>query len=116
MRVLGLFVVCLSARFADEAPEAAAYRTLDTFLNAFNANDAAAWADTLHFPHVRMASGTVAVYPDKASFVAAMDLERFAIRSILQRFTPLGMLVGGNDHHLRGRRVVSRSAPPEILA
>jgi len=58
--------------------ECRASRLADTFLNAFNAKDAAAWADTLHFPHVRLASGTVTVYPDEASFVAAMDLERFA--------------------------------------
>lgn len=74
-----MFAVCAGgAGAAEDAPKAAAYKAMDAFMSAFNAKDASAWADTLHFPHVRIASGKVAVYPDKASFVAAMDLERFA--------------------------------------
>ena len=49
----------------------------DAFLATFNAGDARGHAATLAYPHVRLASGKVAVYPDKASYVAAMNFERF---------------------------------------
>ena len=52
---------------------------MDDFLAAFNARDAGAVADTLLFPHVRVASGSVQVIPDKASFVAATDMDKFAL-------------------------------------
>ena len=58
--------------------ETAARGVMDDFLRAFNARNEAAWADTLVFPHVRMASGQVLVYPDRAAFVEAMDLAKFA--------------------------------------
>lgn len=61
-----------------QAAEARALVVMDAFLAAFNARDEAAWADTLSFPHVRMASGTVLVYPDREAFIAAMDLDAFA--------------------------------------
>ena len=73
-----LCIVAAGARAAEETPDAAAFRVMDEFLAAFNAKDAPKWADTLLYPHVRFASGKVAVYPDKATFVAAMDLEQFA--------------------------------------
>ena len=60
------------------SPASAAVQVMHGFLAAFNARDESAWADTLHFPHVRVASGDVVVYPDKAGFVAAMDLDAFA--------------------------------------
>ncbi len=66
------------ARESTEAAEAHAVAVMDAFLAAFNARDEAAWADTLTFPHVRMASGTVVVYPDRAAFIEAMDLDAFA--------------------------------------
>lgn len=56
----------------------AALQVMDDFLAAFNARDVEAWADTLVYPHVRIASGRVAVFPDRASYVAAHDLETFA--------------------------------------
>ncbi|NKC00773.1 MAG: hypothetical protein GKR90_20070 [Pseudomonadales bacterium] len=52
---------------------------MDEFLSAFNARDEVRWADTLHFPHVRIASNGVSVEPSKQSFVAKTDLEQFAI-------------------------------------
>ncbi len=55
-----------------------AIAVMHAFLAAFNARDEAAWAETLHFPHVRVASGEVKVYATKSEFVAAMDLDRFA--------------------------------------
>lgn len=61
-----------------EQAEAAARQVMDAFLKAFNDRDEAAWADTLLFPHVRLASGKVAVFPDRAAFLHAMDLASFA--------------------------------------
>jgi hypothetical protein len=76
-----LSAVAVPAAATEETPDVAAFRVMDEFLAAFNAKDTAKWADTLQYPHVRFASGKVAVYPDKASFVAAMNLEQFAART-----------------------------------
>lgn len=79
--VLGGLLTAAQARAETAAVAAAETRALavmDAFLAAFNARDEAAWADTLTFPHVRMASGTVLVYPDREAFIAAMDLDAFA--------------------------------------
>lgn len=62
-----------------EDPEAAARATMDEFLAAFNARDEDRWADTLHFPHVRIASNGLSVDADKRTFVSNTDLEQFAI-------------------------------------
>jgi hypothetical protein len=60
------------------AAREAALAVMDAFLEAFNARDESAWADTLHYPHVRIASGTVAVYPDREAFLENRDLNAFA--------------------------------------
>ena len=67
--------------------EAAARQVMHDFLRAFNERDESAWADTLVFPHVRLASGDVLVYPDRASFVEAMDLTAFAEQTGWDRST-----------------------------
>eukprot|EP00752_Nemacystus_decipiens_P017638 g15809.t1 len=51
---------------------------MDDFLTAFNARDESGWADTLLFPHVRVASGGVSVIPDKATFLRETDMNQFA--------------------------------------
>ena len=56
----------------------AARGVMEDFITTFNARDESAWADTLLFPHVRVASGDVIVHPSKAEFVAATDLDEFA--------------------------------------
>ena len=61
--------------------ESRAMAVMDAFLAAFNASDVPAWADTLLFPHVRLASGQVHVYPDRASFIDSMDMAVFAART-----------------------------------
>lgn len=38
-----------------------AFETTDRFMAAFNARDSEAWAATLHFPHVRIASSKVTI-------------------------------------------------------
>jgi hypothetical protein len=63
---------------ADDVARQAALGVMKDFLAAFNARDETALADTLIFPHVRLASGRVALYPDKASFVEATDIDAFA--------------------------------------
>lgn len=60
------------------AAESAARDVMEAFLAAFNDRDEAAWADTLHFPHVRIASHDVAVYQDRSAFLDASDLNEFA--------------------------------------
>jgi len=66
---------------AVRAAEARAVEVMDAFLAAFNASDVNAWADTLLFPHVRLASGQVHVYPDRDAFVRAMDMTAFAAQT-----------------------------------
>ena len=56
----------------------AAREVMEDFMTFFNARDEARWADTLLFPHVRIASGGVIVSPSKAEFLAAMDFTQFA--------------------------------------
>lgn len=63
---------------AAETPEQAGLRTLDAFMAAFNARDVEAWIATLNFPHVRIASGTVAVFEDAAAFRNNFEFASFA--------------------------------------
>jgi hypothetical protein len=76
---LGLLPLAAHADDAATAQaEAAAREVMDDFMAAFNDRDEAAWADTLLFPHVRLASGQVLVYQTRREFLDAMDLSRFA--------------------------------------
>lgn len=68
-----------------EAPEQAALRVLDAFMAAFNARDVEAWIATLNFPHVRIASGSVAVFPDPAAFRNNFEFARFAEQTAWSR-------------------------------
>lgn len=75
LRTAALLTValCLAGRpshAGDAAAEAAALATLDAFMAAFNARDLAAWRATLHYPHVRIASGHVAVAPTPADYAS----------------------------------------------
>lgn len=63
--------------YADE-PADAALASMDRFLTAFNARDMSAWADTLLYPHVRLAGGKVTVYPDRDAFIAGNHLDALA--------------------------------------
>lgn len=42
---------------------APAFEVTDRFMETFNARDMAGWEATYHFPHVRIASGTVTILP-----------------------------------------------------
>ncbi len=63
---------------ADGAAINAAEAVMHEFIRTFNSRDEAAWADTLLFPHVRVASGSVVVTPTREEFIANTDLDAFA--------------------------------------
>ena len=52
----------------DELAIKGAMHAMDEFLLAFNQQDAAGWAASLNYPHVRFASGTVTVWNSAADF------------------------------------------------
>jgi len=47
--------------YADQTPNQQAMQVLDEFMQGFNAYDAQAWMQTLHFPHYRLAKGEMEV-------------------------------------------------------
>ncbi len=65
---------------ARSAAEAAALKSLDEYMAAFNSRDAKAWAQTLHYPHVRIASGQVRVWQTPEEYVRDFDFSAFAER------------------------------------
>ena len=71
---------------SDSAPaevreaESQALDVMYDFMRTFNGRDVPNFARTLTFPHVRVASGGVTVFPDRQSFIDATDLEAFAKR------------------------------------
>ena len=104
--MLCALILVAPALRADEAARVASVEVMENFLAAFNARDEAAWADTLQFPHVRLASGTVVVYPDRASFIGAMDLDAFAASTGWRRSSWDNMVViqeSSSKVHIRVR-------------
>ena len=97
--ILGSIGVLTAAE--DEDDVAAAMKALDEFMTAFNARDAEAWAATLNYPHVRLASGTVRVWETQEEFAAYMDFDAFA-----KRF--------GWDHSAWDKREVVQSGHDKI--
>ncbi len=81
---LGIAIALLSAPvvMADPPDDASqqAMRVLDEFMAAFNARDEQAMVATLHFPHVRVASGRVRVEETAEELMASFDFSRFADR------------------------------------
>jgi len=69
-----------SASAAERQAEAEALEVMYAFMRSFNAKDPKAFADTLLFPHVRVASGGVRVSPDVEAFIQATDFDAFARR------------------------------------
>ena len=50
---------------------------VDQFITTFNSRDVSAWADTLHFPHVRPSPiGPINSIPNKEAYVAGFDFAR----------------------------------------
>ena len=60
--------------------ESQALDVMYEFMRTFNGRDVPNFARTLTYPHVRVASGGVTVFPDRQSFIEATDLEAFAKR------------------------------------
>ena len=60
--------------------ESQALEVMYDFMRTFNGRDVPNFARTLTYPHVRVASGGVTVFPDRQSFINATDLEAFAKR------------------------------------
>lgn len=69
-----------SAEASARQAEAQALEVMHAFMRSFNARDPKAFADTLLFPHVRIASGGVRVSPDAQTFIQDMDFHAFAQR------------------------------------
>ncbi len=80
---------------------AEAMKSLDVYMAAFNARDPEAWAATLNYPHVRLASGTVRVWETQEEYAAYMDFDAFA-----ERF--------GWDHSAWDKREVVQSGRDKI--
>jgi hypothetical protein len=83
LRVLAVAVVAMFAGLLVHGAEPAsseesARAVMRDFLAAFNASDVEALADTLVYPHVRFASGTVVTFEDRAAFIEATDMSVFA--------------------------------------
>lgn len=96
--VLCFFATPVSAQ--DEAIEqavAGAMEALDEFMLHFNRRDMDAWAQTLNYPHVRFASGTVTVWNSAEEFAQG------------ETFTRLP-LTGWDHSHWLSRDVVMASA------
>jgi 2C-methyl-D-erythritol 2,4-cyclodiphosphate synthase len=81
-----VFSLSFGAAAADD-PDAGAFAAMDAFMTAFNDGDIEAWADSLQFPHVRMAGGRVDYYPDRGAFVTAMKTLNLARSEGWQRST-----------------------------
>ena len=65
---------------ARDDPTEGALAVTATFLATFNAGDAAGHADTLAYPHVRLASGVVRIWWDRGEAVPAMERAMAALR------------------------------------
>lgn len=73
-----LLIFSVADTGAQTTSEAAAMKTLDEFMTAFNARDAATWSTTLNYPHVRLASGGVRVWDTAQDYAGDMDFDRIA--------------------------------------
>jgi len=78
LAVLAFAGAAVRAESTEEAATREALAVMEAFMAAFNARNVPAWADTLVYPHVRIASGRVAVFPDREAYIAAHDMNAFA--------------------------------------
>ncbi len=58
-----------------------ALATVDAFIEAFNQQDHKAWAATLNYPHVRVASGKVKVWQTAEEYLGAFDFKTLQNKS-----------------------------------
>ena len=71
-----LSAACPQANAEYEEAIDSAMQTLDRWMSAFNSRNMDAWAATNHYPHVRFASGSVAVHENAEQF-AARDVFKY---------------------------------------
>ena len=48
------------------------------YLRSFNAKDVESWSKTMLFPHIRIASGEIVLYPTANNLASKIDLHQFA--------------------------------------
>jgi hypothetical protein len=66
---IGLLILITAPLYAvDRQAEIQARKAMDEGMTAFNSGDVQAWAATLNYPHVRLASNTVRVYATASEF------------------------------------------------
>ncbi len=77
---LALSLCAFSAQAQSENEEAiaGAMAALDEFMSTFNARDPRRWAQSLNYPHVRFASGTVTVWDSAEEFARTESFKRLA--------------------------------------
>jgi hypothetical protein len=85
----------------EDDPVAAAMKSLDEYMAAFNSKDSIAWAATLNYPHIRIASGAVRITQTAEEYAAGMDFGAFAERT-------------GWDHSEWDKRDVIHSSPDKV--
>lgn len=72
------------APLADEAKRSAAadaaVAAVKAYMDAFNRRDEGAWADTLNYPHLRLAGGAVKTWATRQAYVDEFDFDAFAKR------------------------------------
>ncbi len=73
-------VACVAPRAAQIGAENAAMGVVDAVKSAINAPDDEAMCGTFHYPHVRLASGSVRTYATHEDCVEQFDFTRFAER------------------------------------
>ena len=107
-RTVGLIALALTIGWVAPAPQAAetdpvgaAMAALDEFMAKFNARDMEAWAKTLNYPHVRIASGAVRVWETP---------EEYAGRDVFSLLTS----EYGWDHSVWDKREVVQSGPDKV--
>ena len=80
--VLAIAVFAAPALSSADANEASkqGMRVLNEFMTAFNARDEVALMATLHFPHVRVASGVTRLTATPEAMMSTLDFDQFAER------------------------------------
>ena len=58
----------------------AAVAAVKSYMEAFNDRDDGAWADTLNYPHLRLAGGALKTWPTRQAYVDEFDFDAFAKR------------------------------------
>jgi hypothetical protein len=81
-------------------------KVMDDFIAAFNSRDVRAWAATLNYPHVRLASNNVRVYATADEYIRDNDIEK--------RDAP-GVPLERSWHHSRSKSIkVIQSGPEKV--